>query len=247
MEIRADGLTFPAYGQYNVAGPFGVAKLLLLNPANDRDDEILAIGRFVAAISYHSGIDTYLRHDGARSFPVFLNAILQKVFHSDQPIGLWCNEVVDVLAFLLHQRGHSSRKLHLVNPTDVRHTCLEVFLPTAGRWVLVDLTYDVMLKHNGAFLSGREVRDLRSAGKVSAIELAPLAGKGWSGHDIPSSATGQVTWTPDFDGWRVDHDAFYRDVIIGRGFADLQYASYEFGSAATTRSGPTVTTIEIDP
>ena len=246
IEIRPDGLTFPAYGVYSLTGPFGVAKLLLLDPAADDDDHILAISRFVSAASYYSGVDTYLRYGGATG-PNCLTPFVQKLFYSDQPIGLMCAEVADVLAFVLHLSGHVSRKLQLRNDTDVTHWVLEVYFPTARHWTIVDLTYDVVLVHRGNHLSAAEVLCLRAAGKTAEIEIVPLARRVSSSRYFPGSSTGQVTWTPDdFDGWHACQDSYYRDAIVDRGFRGVEYYGYAFDAIARNTVLTTVTTTKID-
>lgn len=243
VTVRPDGLTFPAYGTYYVAGPFGVAKILLLDPTSTDDDRIVAMSEFVARAVYHSGADTHLVYEGTSRYPSYPTTLMRKLFYSDQPLALWCGDIADVLAFLLHSSKFACRKLSLKNPNNVGHVFLEVYFPTCRRWLMVDPDFGVMLRHEGTLLSAMDAVRLRAEGKTGEIELVELTNKRYSAIDVnfPTSFTGQFTWKPQhLVNKRLINERHYHDVVIERGFVDLAYYSYEFGHAVATRIRPTI-------
>lgn len=243
VQIGSDGLSFPSYGAYNVVGPFGAVKILLIDPADDDDARILALSRFVAEATYHSGADTHLSYERTERYPTLPCTLMRKLFYSDQPLALWCAHIADVLAYLLHLLGYSCRKLSLKNTTGIGHIFLEVYFPTTRRWLMVDPDFGVMLKHGGEFLSADDVVRLRASGRTLEIELVELADKCFSSHDVnfPVSFTGQFTWTPEYlVEKRIKNLSYYHEVVIDGGFMGVDYCTYRFGHIVTARIRPTI-------
>jgi hypothetical protein len=116
VSADTEGLTFSKYGAYGVVGSFGAAKVLLVHPDTDLDGRIIAVSRFLAACVYHSGVDTYLsRREGRGQILRYPAPLLTKLFYSDQPLGLWCGDTTDILAFILHNMGFSVRMVSTKN------------------------------------------------------------------------------------------------------------------------------------
>ena len=243
VQVHPDGLIFPGYGAYYVTGPFGAAKILLIDPSSDDDSRIIAMSEFVARAVYHSGADTHLDYEGTSRYPSYPTALTRKLFYSDQPLALWCGNIADVLAFLLHWSGYTCRKLTLKNTNNVGHVFLEVYFPTSRRWLMVDPDFGVMLKYDGKFLSADDVVRLRAAGKTQEIQLVELTNKCFSVVEVnfPTSFTGQFTWKPSYlVNKRISAQPHYHDVVIARGFMEVVYYAYKFGHAVTTRIRPTI-------
>ena len=243
VQVRPDGLDFPHYGPYFVTGPFGAIKLLLVDPASNDDAKIIAICQFLACCVYHSGADTHLSYERANRYPIYPVTLLQKLFYSDQPLALWCGNIADVLAFVLHLSGYTSRKLALKNSNGVGHIFLEVYFPTERRWLMVDPDFGVMLRHEDRALAAADVVALRAAGKTSEIQLVPLSDNQFSSNEVnfPTSFTGQFTWKPEhFINRRLANLSYYHEVVIDRGYEGLIYYGYKFSHAVTTRVRPII-------
>lgn len=238
VQIHPTGLTFPAFGSYKVVGPFGAIKILLIDPLAGDDDRIVTISRFVAEAVYHSGADAHLAREGASASPRYLDAVLRKLFYSDQPLALWCGDISDVLAFLLDNAGFRCRLLHTAN-----HMLVEVYFPDIKKWVIVDPDLGTLLRHGGQLISGADVARLRAAGKAGEIEMEWLANPRLTRFylNFPEGFTGQFTWLPEYAyNDKKDYTPFYREAVISKGFAKLEYCDFLFRYRAVTKIRPTV-------
>lgn len=230
----AEGLTFSKYGVYGVTGPFGAVKVLLIHPDTDLDGKIIAVSRFVAACVYHSGVDTHLsRREGRGAILRYPAPLLKKLFYSDQPLGLWCGDIADVLAFILHGLGFSVRMVSTKN-----HIFIEAFFPALKRWIMVDPDLGVLLRHRGRLISTDTVASLRSADRHREIELDFLS-KPVGCRDefnFPPGFTGQFTWRPDclFDYNVKAKEEYYRRAVIEDGFSEVNYHQYFFTQRVET-------------
>lgn len=238
VQINPAGLTFPEFGSYRVVGPFGAIKILLIDPLASDDDRIIAISRFVAKAAYHSGADAHLVREGASTSPRYLDAVLRKLFFSDQPLALWCGDIADVLAFLLHNAGFRCRLVHTAN-----HMMVEVFFPDMKKWAIVDPDLGALLRHEGQMISAADVVRLRDAGSTDEIEMEWLSQARFaqSPLNFPVSFTGQFTWEPEhlYDQSK-DYTSYYRNVVISQGFSKVAYCEFCFENRAVTKIRPTV-------
>ncbi len=242
IEITDSGLTFPYFGSYGFFGNFGIAKLLLLDPASSALDQIIKITAFVAAASWHSGCDTSLCLPIPKSSLVHLNAVNEKFFKSDQPLGLHCGHITDFLAWVLHGAGFEARKIGLKNDNAVGHIFLEVFDPESGRWVYMDADRGVYIRIAGEAASADDIVKARAQGSLDKLECINLGRKRVqiAKYNFPHGFSGQIAWKPHFMTERLMLDPEnFKQSVIDKGFHSLRKMRYVFervGEQITART-----------
>jgi hypothetical protein len=235
IEVLKGGLRFPRFGSYCVIGPFGAAKVLIIDPAAGPDKRIVEISTFAAQASWHSAADTNLCFEAVERKgeiwrgPFLLTRIVEKLFYSDQPLALHCGHIVDCLAYLLMKDGHQCRKVLLRNDKNVGHIFMDVYLPKAKGWAYVDPDFGVMLKHENRYISSHEVLILRREARDGEIEIVDIGAKCFPhpAYNFPVWFSGHFTWRPEMmKTISFDLSPYYRSTVIEKGFAGIEF--YEF-------------------
>ena len=235
IEVLAGGLRFPRYGAYCVLGAFGAAKVLIIDPAAGGDERIVAISTFTAQASWHSAADTNLCFEAVEHKgeiwrgPFLLTRIVEKLFHSDQPLALHCGHIVDCLAYLLIKDGHACRKVVLKNDQNVGHIFMDVYLPNAAKWAYVDPDFGVMLKHDGRYISSQEVLAFRREGRDGEIEIVDIGAKCFPhpAYNFPVWFSGHLTWRPEMmKTVSFALSPYYRNTVIERGFEGIEFYGF---------------------
>lgn len=207
-----EGLTFPAFGTYRLQGIFGAVKLLLIDPDAHIDDIPLTIASFLTVNQWHSGNDCYLCHKGNDNVTFHADRIMEKLFRSDQPLGLYCGYVSRLLCALLQSQGYEARLCSMILGERQGHMVAEVKLPDSGRWILLDADFGVAARLDGRLIGVEEL----SSHFRDGIEVVDLGPKFWA----PITAQklkgfhGQIAWLPSFmDMARSGVDVFRRNVL----------------------------------
>lgn len=157
--IKNDGetLTFPEFGEYYIETTLGAFKVLLLDPQDSSDKQIMKIAAFASRNATNSMIDSRLIQPNLYYYPYQRpDKCLQKFFTTDQPLLLQCGYIVDFTAFLLRECGYKTKRIQLLTmppvnaPKDKKfqqkgHLVLEVFLPGEKKWVMIDPDFGVFL------------------------------------------------------------------------------------------------------
>jgi hypothetical protein len=247
VEVLAGGLRFPRPGGYGLVGAFGAVKVLIIDPAAGGDERIVAISTFVAQASWHSAADTNLCFEAVERKgevwrgPFLVTRILEKLFHSDQPLALHCGHIVDCLAYLLIRDGHACRKVLLRNDQNVGHIFMDVYLPIAKKWAYVDPDFGVMLRHEGAYISSQEVLILRREGRDGEIEIVDIGTKCFPhpAYNFPVWFSGHLTWRPEMmKTISFALSPYYRATVIEKGFEGIEF----YGFRPTEGPPPSVMT-----
>ncbi|MGI8841298.1 MAG: hypothetical protein ACR2F8_11055 [Caulobacteraceae bacterium] len=242
IEVLAGGLRFPRYGAYCVIGAFGAAKVLLIDPAAGGDERVVAISRFVAQASWHSAADTNLCFEAVERKgeiwrgPFLLTRIVEKLFHSDQPLALHCGHIVDCLAYLLIRDGHACRKVVLRNDKNVGHIFMDVYLTNAEKWVYVDPDFGVMLKHGAQYISSQEVLLLRREGRDGEIEIVDIGNKCFPhpAYNFPVWFSGRFTWRPEMmKAISFALSPYYRSTVIEKGFEGIEFYGFQLSEGSS--------------
>ena len=148
---------FPRFGGYRINCSFGVFKCLLLDPAMDDDQRAIEIFRFATENIVHSNIDRATIVPWARrSRHIRPDLLLQKLFLSDQPLGLHCDNAAEITAYLLHLNRYKVRGISLVDETETGHVVLEVLLPGRGKWIMLDPDFGVIITDRDGVALGTE-------------------------------------------------------------------------------------------
>jgi hypothetical protein len=237
----AEGLIFPRFEAYFLSGAFGAAKILLLDPSDGPDRDLHAIAGFIACCQWKSANDTYLCFDAHANVVIRPQRAMEKLFFSDQPLGLHCGMISSLLACILIDRGYCCRRGSIRNLGGPYHVFLDVFLPEAKRWVFVDADFGTMLARDDVLLSAEEVVGLRNAGLADEITIVPITDKRYTlrGRHFAESFSGQIAWRPEYMSTRVvsDADPYYRRVI-SEGFRAVEYHDFEILGGAPTIAPP---------
>jgi hypothetical protein len=223
------GLRFPKFGAYYLLGDFGAAKLLLLDPSESSDTHLMQLLGFVSGSVWHSANDTYLCFDNNSQRVFNPRRLMTKLFYSDQPLGVKCAIVSNLLAYLLFGLGYSCRRVRVRNEGGENHAFLDVFLPEAGKWAYFDGDFGVMLASEDGFLSAAEVVALRNAGRDDEIQIVDCGKKHFTliPEIRPASFAGQMTWRPELmSNRKVSEDPRFRQVVRN-GFKAVDFIDYE--------------------
>lgn len=245
----AEGLTFPRYGSWRVMGGFGVAKLLLLDPAWSPEETIRAFTAFASEHSWHSAQDTYLCFRPGERNIMRPERSSEKLFHSDQPLGLHCGHIADLLAWYLKLHGFESRKVVLVNDQNIGHIYIETYAPTLDRWIYLDPDFGVMLQDpSGEWIGSDEVLAAKADGRLDDIVVIDVGNKNAPKHEhnFNYAFSGQLAWRPEMMTNRsFALSPYFRDTVLDRGMQAVRRYGYVWPTDAeniTIRSRPLTTT-----
>jgi len=237
-----EGIQFPAFGDHYILGDFGAAKVLLLDPGAGADTHLMQLLGFVSGSVWHSANDTYLCFDSNSQGVFNPRRLMAKLFYSDQPLGVKCAVVSNLLAYLLFGLGYRCRRVRVRNEGGTNHAFLDVFMPEAGKWAYFDGDFGVMLADQNGFLSAAEAVALRNAGRDDEIRVIDCGEKHFTliPEIRPGSFAGQMTWGPELmSNRRVADDPRFRQVIRS-GFNAVDFIDYELiaGDAQPTPLPP---------
>ena len=70
-----------------------------------------------------------------------------KMLSASDSIQLWCGNFAQLFSFFCWSEGIACRSIEIMNPGD-HHVLNECYLPETGRWVMVDLTNDLLFVRN---------------------------------------------------------------------------------------------------
>lgn len=189
-----DGVSFPGPGEYGLYTNLGTFRVLILDPDASRDGELMDIASFVARNIVHSPAD----HASTMNSEL-RKALIGKLFLSDQPLFLWCQEGSAVLSDILKAMGYEARMITLQGPQFGGHSVIDAYFPDSGHWGMLDVDYGTFLKdaRTGRILPMQEAASLLST-EPSLVETGFLAHK-----ENVLSAYNRAPYTPHFP-WRPD-------------------------------------------
>ncbi len=86
-----------------------------------------------------------------------------KLLSADTTQKLWCGQFAAMFSYFAWSQDIASRYIEMMKPGD-RHVLNEAYIPELGRWVMVDLTNNLLAlrNRNGAFLDLPAVQDSAS-------------------------------------------------------------------------------------
>jgi hypothetical protein len=196
-----EGLTFPDWGQWRIRSTFGVAKLLLLDPAMTDADKVLSLLGFVATNCWHSANDCYLTYDRSRPSRFRSAELFDKFFHSDQPLGLHCGHIAKFFCLLLASQGFESRLAKFKGPKRSGHIVTEARLPQSDRWLFADADFGLAIEHQGRLIDAETLYRVMQSGRADELVVIDVADKMSTGATrYEMGFAGQVTWTPETMG-----------------------------------------------
>ncbi len=191
---------FNQFGGHRVTCSYGVFKCLTLDPKANRDEQAMEIFRFVAENTVHSCVDKPVILPWARRTRYIRpDLLLSKLFQSDQPLGIHCDHVAEVTAYLLHLSGYQVREVSVIDPAvNSGHVVMEVHLPVQARWVMLDADYGVVVTdHAGTLLSTAEI--VACSDRERDLRVRRVVEKTWASeaYNVAEAHSGQLTLPPD--------------------------------------------------
>jgi hypothetical protein len=222
---------FGRFGGHRVQCDFGVFKCLLLDPSWNRDRRALEIFRFVAENVVHSCADKSLILPWAER-PQYIrpDLMLHKLFLSDQALGLHCDHVAQIVAYLLHMSGYRVREIAVVDPAvDSGHIVMEVFLPDQGSWAMLDADFGVVVADRQGRLIGTE-EIIACRDRSGELVVESVVAKRWSAQqfDVGEPFSGQLSSdvAQPLGELAVSGDSYYQ--MMDRVFLKRRTIAYRF-------------------
>lgn len=231
MEPGSGSFVFDRFGGHLVSCSYGVFKCLMLDPNVGSDQQAIDIFRFASANIMHSCIDKPVILPWAKRFQyVRPDLLLNKLFLSDQPLGLHCDHAAQVTAYLLHLSGYQVREVGVIDPAiNSGHVVMEVYLPEQARWVMLDPDFGVVVANRaGALVGTSEI--VACTNREQELEVRRVVEKRWAsgGLDVPEAHSGQLSWNPSapMGEQTVRDDSYYR--MMDRFFRVRRECAYRF-------------------
>ena len=200
-KIEDGHIIFPSDGQYIISSELGVRKILILSDSS-LQEEIIQIAKFISMNIIHSGADVRgCTVDESRGSAIYYPNLYRKLFYSDQPLGLICDQAAYLACSLFYHLKFNVRLIWTYcSSTRSGHVCMEIFNEEEDKWIFFDPDYGCMLRDsNGSILSPEEIIlrcNRRETGDITTIDL--------SGKSLPLGKLqylfdfdGILTWTPD--------------------------------------------------
>jgi hypothetical protein len=192
--VTYEDITFPDDGIYNVLTQFGVFRFLIL-PAKASAADVVGIGRFFSANTVHSGTDVAVcSYGGNVELAIYYPNLFQKLFRSDQPLGLDCGQASMALSALYRTLGYETRQVHF----DRGHFSTEVH--DGDRWVLVDPDFDCVVRdQSGELLDADAVAGALLLGEQGQLQVESLSEKRRLKPELRflGGFGGQRSWRPE--------------------------------------------------
>ena len=152
-----------------------------------------------------------------------------KLLSADTSQKLWCGQFAAMYAYFSWTQDIACRYIEMMKAGD-RHVLNEVYIPEIGRWVMLDLTHNIMATRNGngTFLDLLAVRD--SATKNAQLTVYRNDKGGWekspvNARELPAYYQHQL---PLYYHYRINNEAVYgiREKINRYFFPDSWYEIY---------------------
>ncbi|WP_395714131.1 hypothetical protein [Reyranella sp.] len=219
VRIEADYVAFGCTGCFFVYFYGATRKLLILPDLALPLEKCLQISAFVSGCIFHSRSDiarctpdssTYSRYD--------FSFALQKLFRSDQPIGLHCGHSTALLSLILLRAGFDARRLHMANAeSGDGHILLEVNLGNGMGGMVVDADFGVaLMSRDGEPISATNLLGMRGEG-FRDVQVVDLCRKSWlpPRYNFGLEFEGGFSWSADKTTARhtADPEA-YRNMLL---------------------------------
>jgi len=221
-----EGIEFPGAGAWYLSTRRGTFKVLILEDGPDAD-ALVAIAAFVGANTVHSYADHWLVSPYRKGKPVDLTYVHHKLFHSDQPVALHCQEAASLLAFELHVLGYRARRVWVRDErTREGHVVAEAWSQSAGKWMMLDPDFGCVVTDGaGVVLSVEEIMAARRHGtELAVIDIAHKLACD-AAHQFGPDYMGFYTWRPEHTtGDRAVVPAWYRSHVIDGSFRGAEYS-----------------------
>lgn len=235
-QFGEDGVVrFAAWGEHALHSSFGTFRCLLLDPSLGTEAQIIELARFVSANSVHSWCDLHLvQPEPVAPTPFVTSAILRKLFRSDQPIGLHCTMMSELLIGLGALLGLTGRRVDFPRSPldDGGHVAAEFWCPERQSWMLVDIDYACFVADaEGRPLSAAAALRARQAGRP--LQIRPLIDRRWLEESWNFSPwyDGQFTWKREMidDGSLEVADVYPK--LLNQSADDVTYWSVDIAGA----------------
>ncbi|MBM4372838.1 MAG: hypothetical protein FJ098_14390 [Deltaproteobacteria bacterium] len=202
LTADGEGLSFPHFGAHYLRTTLGDLKVLLLDPAQDPEERLLAVTGFVARNHVFNRMDERLIIPNV-DYPSFRTPgrLLRKLFGSDQPVGLHCQTLTWFLNHVLRRLGYQTCWVQLLwhrpGARPLGHVVSQVRIPGGDRWVFLDATDCYVLRGpTGRLLSVQEAVPALEQGVLEVVPLAPCR-RLRDEFNRDTRWMGSFAWTPD--------------------------------------------------
>ncbi|AIL12987.1 hypothetical protein IM40_04885 [Candidatus Paracaedimonas acanthamoebae] len=198
--IKCDNqkIYFSSFGEYYLHTSLGPFKILLLDPTQSKDSQILSVASFVAKNCVHSMANAQAIQPFPHIKTLAPGGLLKKLFTTDQPLKLYCFHVVEFLRFVLERLEYKTQKVYIFFKNKGSHRIMHVFLPKQNSYGMIDPDYGVIVRSKeGNVLSIQQILEAIKINPDSII-IENIGNKSWlKGLYNPGIAMRDFAWSVD--------------------------------------------------